>query len=47
MSFLQNETPEPKKQRPPSLWADWLVMTLALASVWYGVCALVQLMIEG
>jgi hypothetical protein len=47
MMVIQNQTPEPRKPRPRRPWADWLVITLTLASAWYGVCQLVQLMIEG
>ena len=46
MTVIQNETPEPSEPPPRRPWADWLLMSLALASVWYGVCALVQMMIE-
>jgi hypothetical protein len=47
MTVIQNQTPEPRKPQPRYPWADWLVITLTLASAWYGVCQLVQLMIEG
>ena len=46
MTVIQNETPEPRKPRPHHPWADWLVITIALASVWFGLCELVQLMIQ-
>jgi hypothetical protein len=45
MTVIQNETPEPSNRPPLRPWADWLVITVALASAWCGVCALVQLMI--
>jgi hypothetical protein len=46
MTVIHEKTPEPRKPRPQRLWTDWLMITLALASIWYGVCALVQLMLE-
>ena len=43
MSVIHNETPEPRKSRPHHPWRDWILITVAVASIWYGVCELVQL----
>ena len=45
MRVIQNQSPEPGQARRRRAWAEWLLMMLALASAWYGVCALVQLTI--
>lgn len=45
MNVVLNQTPEPQKP-PRHLW-EWLVMFAALASVWFGLCVLVQLLIAG
>lgn len=46
MSVIQNETPEPRKPRTRHPWRDWVLITVAVASVWYGVCELIQLLIQ-
>jgi hypothetical protein len=45
MRVIENQSPEPRQARRRHAWAEWLIMTLALASAWCGVCALVQLAI--
>ena len=46
MSVIRNQTPAPGKPQPRHPWEDWLLMSIALASVWYGLCELIQLMME-